>query len=111
MEEFRDRMHRLRLEQGMTLEEVGQIVGVGKSTVRKWEQGIIVNMRIDKIKSLADALGVSPEYLLGWENSGEQEAPALSKDEKELIRSYRSLSPKMRKIAYDVVNGLSGKGD
>lgn len=32
-----------RLELGMTLEEVGDLVGVGKSTVRKWESGMIDN--------------------------------------------------------------------
>ena len=37
----------------MTLEEVGNIVGVGKSTVRKWETGDIANMKIDKVTLLA----------------------------------------------------------
>ena len=45
-----------RLELGMTLEDVGQAVGVGKSTVRKWETGDIRNMRSDKIAQLAAAL-------------------------------------------------------
>lgn len=52
----------------MTLEELGLKVGVGKSTVRKWETGQIANMRRDKIASLADALNVSPSYLMGWED-------------------------------------------
>lgn len=34
-----------RLELGMTLEDVGDYVGVGKSTVRKWENGMIDNMK------------------------------------------------------------------
>ena len=58
----------LRLAKGMTLEQVAQKVGVEKSTVRKWETGMIVNMRRDKIASLAKALDVSPAYLMGWEN-------------------------------------------
>lgn len=57
----------LREEKGMTLEELGDKVGVGKSTVRKWEAGIIANMRRDKIAKIADALGTSPAYLMGWE--------------------------------------------
>ena len=31
----------LREENNLTLEQVGNAVGVGKSTVRKWENGII----------------------------------------------------------------------
>ena len=53
----------------MSLEQVGDIVGVGKSTVRKWETGDIANMRRDKIALLAKALGVSPGYLMGWEDN------------------------------------------
>ena len=64
---FGDKIKKLRLMKGMTLEQVGDIVGVGKSTVRKWECGQIANMRRDKIAKLAGALGVSPSYLMGWE--------------------------------------------
>jgi transcriptional regulator with XRE-family HTH domain len=57
----------LRKARNMTLEDVAKIVGVGKSTVRKWETGMIENMRRDKIAALAKALGTTPVSLLGWE--------------------------------------------
>ena len=57
----------LRKERDMNLEDVAKIVGVGKSTVRKWETGMIENMKRDKIAALAKALGTSPAYLMGWE--------------------------------------------
>ncbi len=63
-----EKIKKLRLENNMTLEEVGNAVGVGKSTVRKWETGQIANMRRDKIAKLAVALNVSPAYLMGWED-------------------------------------------
>lgn len=53
-----------RLELNLTLEEVGKSVGVGKSTVRKWENGMIENMGRDKIALLAKALQISPLTLL-----------------------------------------------
>lgn len=59
----------LRKSLGLTLEDVGNHVGVGKSTVRKWENGDIVNMRRDKIAKLAEALQTSPAYLMGWEEN------------------------------------------
>ena len=66
---FGEKIKALRLERGMTLEQVGDIVGVGKSTVRKWESGQIANMRRDKIALLAKALGVTPGYLMGWDTN------------------------------------------
>ena len=54
-----------RLEKRLTLEQVGEIVGVGKSTVRKWENGMIENMGRDKIVAISKALGISPLDILG----------------------------------------------
>ena len=65
--EMKDKIKQRREELGLTLEEVGNIVGVGKSTVRKWETGDIANMRRDKIAKLAVALHTTPAYLLGYE--------------------------------------------
>lgn len=54
-----------RLELGMTLEDVGNIVGVTKTTVRKWETGDIENMKRDKIVLLANALKTTPNFIMG----------------------------------------------
>ena len=79
MENIGERIKRLRSKKNMTLEELGNQVGVGKSTVRKWETGMIANMRRDKIAKLADALDVSPAYLMGWkDNSMESNQTASS---------------------------------
>lgn len=45
---------------GLSLEDVGKAVGVGKSTVRKWENGMIKNMGRDKIAALAAVLHMNP---------------------------------------------------
>lgn len=58
-----------RLELDLTLEEVGDYVGVSKSTVRKWETGLIENMKRDKIACLAEILEVSPLYIMGLTDS------------------------------------------
>lgn len=64
--EMNEKIKSLRLQKGLTLEQVGNYVGVGKSTVRKWENGMIENMRRDKIAKLAAVLGTTPDYLMGW---------------------------------------------
>lgn len=64
-----ERIYNLRKEKGLTLEDVGNFVGVGKSTVRKWETGMIANMKRDKIAKLAQCLGVTPAVLLGYDSA------------------------------------------
>ena len=74
--EFSRRIRDLRAKHGLTLEQVAQSVGVGKSTVRKWETGMIENMRRDKIAKLAAALHTTPAYLMGWNDNAEDESAA-----------------------------------
>ena len=62
------KIYQLRKKNNLTLEQVAEVVGVGKSTVRKWETGIISNMRRDKIALLAKALHTTPSDLMGWSN-------------------------------------------
>ncbi len=82
-----------RLEKKLTLEQVGEIVGVGKSTVRKWENGMIENMGRDKIVSLSKALGISPLDILGIGDSENKTDPI----KKELIDIFDLLNSKRQK--------------
>ena len=53
-----------RLALGKTLEDVGRDVGVSKSTVQRWESGLIQNMRRNKLAGLARSLSMSPSELI-----------------------------------------------
>ena len=90
------RIKALRQDRGLTLEQVADVVGVGKSTVRKWETGMIANMRRDKIASLAKALSTTPEYLMGWE-----EDKRISPDELSLTEGERDVLELFRAIPED----------
>uniref|UniRef100_A0AAU8AZS3 HTH XrE protein n=1 Tax=Dulem virus 37 TaxID=3145755 RepID=A0AAU8AZS3_9CAUD len=121
LESMGQRIKARRIELELTLDELGKKVGVGASTVRKWETGYIKDMRSDKIQKVADALDVSPAYLMGWDESqnvsieqvhtnngliGQANAPVtinndgapiqLSKEEAELLRIYQELSVRGR---------------
>ena len=108
------RIKDLRLEKGLTLEQVANVVGVGKSTVRKWETGMIANMKRDKIAALAKALGTTPAYLMGWQEEpdlnlqlfGERkspEEPKLSEGEKLLIALFRQVPEEKQQMVLDMI--------
>ena len=65
--EMGGKLKKRRLELGLTLEDVGNLVGVSKSTVMKWETGFIENMRRDNVALLAKALRVSPLWIMGMD--------------------------------------------
>ena len=88
------RIRDLRTRQKITLEEIARYVGVGRSTVRKWETGQIKNMRRDKIQKLAEALHTSPEYLMGWSTDPMLPLPynSLTTSESALLDIFRKLN-------------------
>lgn len=76
--EMKDIIRSQREKLKLTYEEIGNYVGVGKSTVKKWESGYIANMKRDKIQKLAEVLQVSPGYLMGWEDKDKSNVSFLS---------------------------------
>ncbi len=71
-----------RKKLGLTLEAIANAVGVSKSTVKKWENGYIKNMKRDKILLLADILRVSPLDILLLPNSASDRKYTVLKSEK-----------------------------
>ncbi len=50
----------LRVAKGLSQEELGNIVGVQRAAVQKWESGKTQNLKRDTLKKLAEFFGVSP---------------------------------------------------
>jgi transcriptional regulator with XRE-family HTH domain len=99
--ELSEKIRALRCNLGLTYEEVGNFVGVGKSTVRKWETGMIENMRRDKIAKLAEVLQTTPGYLMGWSDSPDiNKKPASKTDElrEEIITKLLSMTEEQLKL-------------
>lgn len=65
-----EKIKRLRLERGLTQEELGNAVGVQKAAINKYETGIVINLKREVIQKLAKALDVNPVWLMddedGW---------------------------------------------
>lgn len=59
----------LRIQKGMTQEELGKVIGVQKSAIRKYESGMVENIKRTSIKKMAQLFGVSPTYLMGMEEN------------------------------------------
>lgn len=55
-----------RKELGLTYEQLGHKIGVGKSTVRKWETGQIKNIGISNVIAIAKAFNMTSNELLEY---------------------------------------------
>ena len=66
MADMGQRINQKRLEMGLTMEELGKMVGVGASAVNKWEKGNVENLKRSTIQKLADIFNCSPVWLMGY---------------------------------------------
>lgn len=59
-----ERIKQLRLQKGLTQEELGKYIGVQKSAIRKYEKGSVTNLKRSSIETLAKLFNVTPSYLM-----------------------------------------------
>lgn len=59
-----DRIKQLRVSKGLTQEQLGEILGVGKATVQKYESGQIQNLKTAHIKKLCELFHKKPHYFI-----------------------------------------------
>ncbi len=103
-----------RLAKGMTQEELGEILGVQKSAVAKYEKGRIVNIKRSTLKKISDVLGIRPSELIYGEIEKNPAATAerhfeilMDDDFVGMFDEFHSLDEKKRKIVIDLVHSLA----
>lgn len=86
-----------RIAKGLTQEELGDMLGVQKSAIAKYENGRIVNIKRSTLKKISDILGIPP-YELVYEHEKETPPaePKLREGEEELLMMIRLMPPEMK---------------
>ena len=103
--EMGKRIRILRLEKELSQEALAHMCGYNsRSSINKIEAGLN-DIPQSKIKAIADALSVSPAWLMSGEKenaeTGGASAPAIDLDEAAVLSQYRRLSPEGRQYIHD----------
>lgn len=96
------RIKNKRIECGLTQEDLGKKLNppVKRQAICKWEQGIVADIKRSHIAQMAQIFGVSPVWLMGYEESPEvtvtyeapgKEAVKLSVDRQPIIGATSKL--------------------
>lgn len=59
------RLDAARKEKEMSLQDVADKVSIARSTVQRYEQGKIKAVKLPVVEAIANAVGVSPAWVLG----------------------------------------------
>ena len=103
MQDIMKRMKSRREELNMSYQTLSEKVGISKSTLQRYETGYIKNMPVDKLEEIADALNVSPAYLMGWEDhtpstlAAHFDGDEYSESEMEEIKNFAAFVKNRRK--------------
>jgi repressor LexA len=73
--EIGKRIRQKRIENNLTLKELGDKIGVASSTILRYEKGKINNIKLPVIESIANALNVNPSWLVLKSDSPEIHEP------------------------------------
>lgn len=86
------RIHSIRKTKQMTLKELGRLIGLGESTIQRYEKGQIKSIDINILKKIAEAMRVQAAELLDWETTPYQSHVHIeSEREEHLVVGYRRL--------------------
>ena len=103
-----------RKNAGLTMEELGKIVGVSRATIKRYESGEIANIPDDKIEKIAKATKVSEAFLMGWDTLKKENAAfhaRILKDAElqKMIKDFLALDNNDKELIKNMIQSLKGK--
>lgn len=100
-----ERIKKARQDKGITQTELAERLGYkSRSSINKIEvEGRDIPRSM--VVKFAQALGVTPAYLMGWVNE-EPDIPAESLEALELAKKIEQLSPDNKKLVIDLIDKL-----
>ena len=108
--EIGQKIKNARLKKGMTQQELGDIIGVQKSAIAKYESGRVVNIKRNTLQKIAKVLDIRPSELV-FDGSPKEAAGLhvriISDFElMDTIKIYYSLSEENQKMVRDLIRNL-----
>ena len=116
-----------RRDLDLNQEDLADRAGVSRPYISNIERGYLTNPTIDAVQAIAGALGVRPEYLLGWTEDplGEDQPASLAEGRvvyqvaspveyrqvQELLDLWQDLTPEDQRMILEMVQHLRRVGN
>lgn len=108
-EKMAERIRDKRIENKLTMEELGALVGVQPSAVNKWEKGIVSNIPRSRIARLAKVLNCNPVWLMGIDESPENTESYNLGHQMRMLKELSKSNPKAYEEISNKLNDLYNK--
>lgn len=114
--EVNERIKELRVNAGLTQEELGEKLGVQKSAIAKWENGRVKNLKSKYVLAMAELFDVTPSYVMAMEPTEEEmtkvakDAFILTEDEQKMLIEYDRLDSSKKELLLKYMELLNKAG-
>lgn len=96
-----------RLRKGYTQEELGEILGVKKSAIAKYEKGRVINIKRSTLKKISDILDIPPfELIFDEEKEKLAESDELPENKKKLIEFVKTVPEEKAELVLRVMKSI-----
>ena len=93
IEKITKRLRYAITESGYTYAQLEMKTGIPKSTLQRWAAGNIKKIPIDAIVIIANAVGISARWIMGWEGTSEpSDGKTLTDSQTQLLKLLQDLS-------------------
>lgn len=103
-------------QSGLSYEQLEKKTGISRSSLQRYANGITSKIPIDAIQTIAEALGVRAEYIMGWDDTPPTTEDTivkllkaqyqLSEDDIKFIRDYNNMSPADREALRTAIEAI-----
>lgn len=103
------RLKEARKSSGLSLNDVASTMHINKSTLARWENGIINGLKLPHLKELAELYNVSEQWLLGYDVPMRKETEEELDYKKKILDLINRASPEDLKKIEGVLNVFMDK--
>lgn len=108
--EIGQKIKRARISKGLTQQGLGDLIGVQKSAIAKYESGRVVNIKRSTLQKIASALDLRPSELI-FENDPKESAmfhvKVISDFElMDALKDYYKLTEENKRIVRELIHKL-----
>lgn len=93
MNHIAKRIKELIEQQGISYNELERRTGVPKSALQRYATGTTATIPVARIEAIAAALGVSAEYLTGWQQENEETGDKAADFGRRLFAAHGDIAP------------------
>lgn len=102
-------LRKFRESAGYTQQELADKIGKSFRTIQSWERGVSYP-NAEALCDLCNLFGTDPDTILGWwDDHPREDAPPATREEEELLDTYRLCTPEWKRNVQ--MTALAAKGE